>query len=325
MKKSGFTLAESIVTLTIIAILTACGVHVMRTYDKDIKYMYSNIYYSLDRAWYNTSTFWIPQNADERDPFLLNDAATDFAEHEANPPARMLCRALIEYINPVDRAGSCHAIAVNASGSDASLTADNVQFVATNGVRFWISRRYPNDATQKNFFIVYADLNGTRLPNSMEYRVGTGPHRNKTLDPDIFAFAILDTGRVCPLGVPEIDTRYMGARIMFTGDDGNTHLTVQSVPYILAKANAWGYYTNPQDNNADIMDEAPLSYNDYIKEVIDNASPGSMIYSFLGNLSMVQFYRTHFNENEIFAIDEAHHCARRDVDTCDVIVDKYTY
>ena len=210
-KQRGFTLAEMIISVGIIGILTGAALLTLKPFDKNVKYIYSNTFYSLDKAFYNGMTYWANENNQKsnRDPFISG----------INNGSQRLCNLLIEYITPVENNDACRANAVTATASDNEFIKDNVQFTATNGVRFFISsiqqgRIQPPSETAidgEKFYIIYADINGVKAPNSVTYEVTN----DRTKDPDIFAFAALESGRICPLGPPEVDIRYMTTRILY--------------------------------------------------------------------------------------------------------------
>ena len=249
-----------------------------------------------------------------------------------------MCERLTSYITSIG--GTCSADhAITDSGNNNELTADNVQFVAANGVRFWISQRYPdnnvsgpNSERLPKFFIIYADLNGEKRPNTMDIVPGVR-------DPDIFAFAALETGRICPLGLPEVDSRFMTTRIMYRDEtvaagqnnqDNDIRFSQTSQEYIKSQAEAWGYYSQQIPNEVaftpeDYMEEAPLSYNGYIRSQI---SDNSKIYAFLGNQTMQQYFQEHFAGTDLRSAapaDGGYGCDWRSGEQCDVIVDKYVW
>lgn len=355
-KQKAFTLAEVLIALGIIGVLMGAAMHTLKPFDKNIKYIYSSTYYSIEKAFYNAITYWIPLK-DDRNPF-----ASGLTDETASI---RLCKALIEYINIVEptecsKSGttcSNDSLAcqtgrtvddLGKSTGDTGLKDTNVQFTSTNGVRYWISGLYPTGATadDKKFFIIYADINGTKYPNSMDYAVSNG----YTTDPDIFAFAALETGRICPLGPPEVDMRYLTTRIVYEDSVDAEGVTLKysspSRPYAYSKAEAWGYYaTTPPTGIAssemkddEYMDEAPFSYNDYIRSKI---SPDSKIYSFIGkdksgnNISIATYAQNRYNdtnefswkvnENKPNATPKGYGCVYRSQEHCDVNIDKYVF
>ena len=296
MKKNGFTLTEALMALAIMGILIGAGISTFNNYDKGIKHLYSNTYYVLDRALYNATSVWIPKDSYAREPFqatVTNESNGSTASVSDTQATKRLCRALIEYINPVD-SDNRDAICTSTKHLDDignSFPDAKVQFTATNGVRFWISKRYPTNpaADDTRFFIIYADLNGPKRPNSMEYVKGSESNKWKTKDPDIFAFAALDTGRICPIGISEVEQRYMTARIQYEDEGADNEVVLRysepSKPLVAAKAEAWGYYLPASSvpsgeiavNDNDIIEGQPLSYSGYLRSKINNSSK---IYSY---------------------------------------------
>ena len=361
MKKLAFTLAELIFVMGVMGILSATAIHTFRSYDKGIKYLYSNTYHLLDRALYNATIEYITEDEYNREPFLetVKSPSGQTKNISATEGATRLCQALIQYINPVDRGNSCTASPVTASGED-SLFQNAPMFTSTNGIRFWISQRYPaNDPndTRTKFFIVYADLNGIKAPNSTLYIDGVTRGTDVTRDPDIFAFAALSFGRVCPLGPPEVEPRYLTTRIRYQDEEFNSIYTNQSKAMALSKIEAWGYYTPPpkeKDNKDDDdaaandngddeeeddtstyneaadnipIDGAPLSYSGYVRSVIGN----SQIYNFLSGTTVYSYLKSKFSAADIPKLNSApiseggFGCSEKSDDACEVLVDKYVY
>ena len=190
-----------------------------------------------------------------------------------------------------------------------------------NGVRFYISKRFPASANSDHFFfLVFADLNGPKKPNSTNYAA-------PSTDPDVFAFAALDIARMCPLGPPEVDPRYMQTRVTYyDADEALTKFSTVSKPYYISKAEAWGYYLNSGKLNDNFYIEAnPLTYNGYVKDQLSRANTSlySNIYGFLGNSSLSAPSSVRLKSNAIN--NGGYGCVKGSDIECDVIVDKYVY
>ena len=350
-KKSAFTIIEVLIAMGIVGIIITFGLKAALQNDKGIRHLYSNTYHTLDRALYNATHYpTLP------DPFA--DADTDDSGAEtvvvgrrtgsgaaimADEGTERLCRMLIEYINPVTEGTCSRTKLISDVANDDEFTDANVQFTATNGVRFFISRRLPYDGLgnrrglqpgDTTFYIIYADLNGPKFPNSLEYRAESDVNgRIRSKDPDIFAFAALDIGRIVPLGPPEFDGRYMLARVKYYDKEhqqNTTELNVRysrpSQPYYLMKAQAWGYYNaNSGVQDTEIIEDNPLSYNGYIKSKL---APNTRIYSFVSDF---------FNGDNVISVPASanirsanvtaggYGCTVRSDEECEVIVDKYVY
>ena len=64
MIKKAFTVAEVLVVMAIVGILTAIGLNTFKVNYKSIKYLYSNTYYAISTALYNSINY---QNANDFD------------------------------------------------------------------------------------------------------------------------------------------------------------------------------------------------------------------------------------------------------------------
>ena len=309
-KKSAFTVAEILITMAIIGIISVAGITTVSHIDKSVKYMYSNVYHSLDKALYNAMFF---TNIDN--PF----SKTDNQGNDMTPQARVtfLCRMLTEYFNTRQR--SCNLAGVSQMGN----AFGNPHFTASNGVRFYISSMLPADENASHhFFLVFADMNGEKRPNSMAYNP-------PDTEPDIFAFAALDIGRICPLGPPEVDTNYMSTRVTYFEEqppnaDGEITMLQRysnsSRPYYVSKAEAWGYYTGQLDDSV-IIDANPLTYNDYVRANVDAAS---LIYSFMGGKNTKFQLPQGITLRDQPVADGGYNCRLGSDIECDVIIDKYS-
>ena len=157
------------------------------------------------------------------------------------------------------------------------------------------------------------------------------------------------TGRICPIGVPEVEPRYLTTRILYEDllnqqqnnagnnqeNDINLKYSRLSRPYVYSKAEAWGYYLTGDKipaNSVAIVEnsripETPLSYNGYIKSKI---SPHSHIYDFLGEETMQQKFNSLYGNSVEFRgnfpnaeEDPGYGCSWGTSQECEVVVDKY--
>lgn len=360
MKKNAFTLIEIMVVMTIIGIVMTFGINAFRHHDKGTRYLYSNIYNALDRAVYNATNF-----TDLPDPFRDTDENSDEPLSETDQVER-LCRILTEYIDPID-AEPCSDVGnriINLQGITAQQDPENgnlidtshtefttklPMFTATNGVSFYITSRQnivvpnPQNPEQEDvlhhYFFVFADTNNVQPPNTLKYERGM-------FDPDIFAFAVLDIGRVCPLGPPEIDDRYMLTRIAYqvvadnrNRDASQTMFSSPSQPYFITKAEALGYYLPAERNGTDtevtlvdFIDENPYTYNDLIRDQWE----ATMIYSSMPSMEQaLADYEANLGDGQhIFIRNEdvvgegaprTYGCTKLDDEACTVSIDRYIY
>ena len=337
-KKSAFTLAELLIVLAIIGVVSTIGLNVYKKYDKGIRYIYSNTYHVLDRAIFNAANFATREEL--KSPFKdseLNESGTvqTVSQEES---AKRLCEMLIEYIGTFST--DCRSTDLaDASGN----TLNSPQFIASNGVRYYITRRLPDVKTSPEdpyFFIVFADINGEKAPNSLYYEPGSDSNGHKTVDPDIFAFAIVpvDGGRVCPLGPPEVDGRYMLTRIQYFDitdenpyedkDDAAIKYSTVSLPYYISKAEAWGYYLPETKMSEGVVpdtsyiDTDPYTYNGYIKNNLPN---GNLIYAFLNGGDIPRINSDHVSLRRQSVAEGGYGCRRLSDEECSVIIDRYLY
>ena len=322
-KKLAFTIAELLISMIIIGIVTVVGINTFMRYDKGIRYIYANAYHNLDRALFNSMNFSDDQSGRNpfKDSYVNENGSTVNVSQEGG--AAILCEMLSEYLS--------HSI---KSCSPSNLASTNgvdfgeIKLQTLNGVNLYISRRLPDNpgADDTRFFIIYADINSDKKPNSMRYVAPSPANKNTTTDPDTFAFAALDTGRVCLLGIPEFNDRYVQARIAYEALEGQgnnseiiTKYTTASLPYYYAKAEAWGYYTGAFNDRTIIPDE-PSSYNDYIRSKLPQ---NTEIYSFLNGQQMRVPNNVRLRSQPVE--QGGYGCERHDAEKCWVIVDKYLY
>ncbi len=334
-KKNAFTLAELLIVFTMIGVLTVVALNTMKGYDRTIRYSHASVYHNLDRAFFNAMFY-----SDNKNPFTKTDYNPDGSSYEvsAQEGAKRLCDMLASYLNVASNTCSSNGLA-NLNAPDGAALG-TVQLTTLNGVELYISERQDK---QYPFFIIYADINGPKPPNTLDYQAPSAANGHRTKDPDRFAFAALSIGRICPLGVPEVDPKFMTARIAYvsiTGersnkkknaDDDNeetpsTKFSTNSKSYVQTKAEAWGYYItdNFTKDKVPIEDE-PTSYNDFIRSELPQ---GTKIYkSALGNNTKnVRLTAPNGTTLQNGAVkDGGYGCSAKSAEECWVIVDKYAW
>ena len=293
-KKHAMTLAELIVVFAIIGIVATMTLYTAKPLDKSIKYAYAKAYDTLGVAFYNARTVL---------PKYLGQPAEGM-EGDWPTTSENFCKMLLEYINykdtctgggcvgkaiPLDRenndfkVANCSADTISVTGYTAEqlnpiLNSTNPHFIAANGMKFWIGHiTFPNGAgnskntyaTLRNeqnniestvrYYVVIVDLNGDMRPNRIE-----SADSNDTKIGDIVAFAVTDTNQVVPLGRPEIDRRYLSARVVYNvnlDDNSSENSTSNSLTYFQAKRFAWG-----QSDDSGILSVVPgdaMTFNFY--------------------------------------------------------------
>lgn len=153
----------------------------------------------------------------------------------------------------------------SAEKLDAALNARVPDFVSSNGVKFWIAnagttteggktyqystlsipRKNLNDTGTSlvaatgnipvRYYIIIADLNGKMRPNT------TYSFHSQLADR--VAFVLTDNADVVPLGRPEIDKRYLSAKVAYSTAQGAEEADVDTsvgMTFYEAKRQAWG-------------------------------------------------------------------------------------
>lgn len=178
-KHKAFTLAEILIMVTIIAIITVLMIQTT----KNLKIGYKTLYY-----------------------FTLKNVQKAAGELASNSNNALLdvdddtfCNKLVGIFNTVGYESSCGPryqgsnLASPFAGLSESML-DNPTFVITNGQRFYISNRN-EQPTGLGYRVFAVDLNGKGSPNAF--------------DKDIVSFAVFDNAEVIPLGIAADNTDYL--------------------------------------------------------------------------------------------------------------------
>ncbi len=230
-KLKGITIAEMMITLGIIGIISTLALITIKPYDKTYKWLYVRIFHTLETAVYNSMM--------SRDGAGFPSSTTAF------------CEMLGEYMN-IDENNCTTAgdLDINAS----TFPETNIKLVASNGMRLWIAANggapfvHTNttiDGSPANmkYYVVFADINGSKAPNRAQWtdEGNLGWNYNSKLV-DIVAFVVTEASVVIPVGPPEIDTRYMLATAIYPPDDETKPEGTRSIPvsYYEAKHLAFG-------------------------------------------------------------------------------------
>ena len=337
--KSGFTLAEMLCALAIVGILTALALTVMKPAEKSaMKYLYMNAYTALEKAFYNATI-------DGCEPF------SDLPDEDGNSPVhsetqdtgtKNLCEGLTTYINTTsnvktdedDFADSCSDTKLaDIKGDDFSSDAvrNNIQFTATNGMEFYISKRLHSVEHGFYFYLVFVDINGKKAPNSLEYTYKGGKEADDydesdpdereqkykdRIEPDIFAFALLDTGKICPIGIAEYDSNILTARFAYFKSNGEILYTKKSMAYYQAKGAAWGYYNAGGPNLDTYNEDEPFTMNDVIRNAIKQESSESVLVKDFPDLESLEPVTT--------ATESPYFCSNDDMESCYIFLDRYS-
>ena len=297
MKKIAFTFIELLLAIALTGIVGTIAVRTVKPMDRNLKYAISNVYHNLDLALYNGAVDGCSGFSDLRQP---NCGGTSRPEANNSIHADALCYGLREYLTTTqDNCSSRHSISESSfKGVTPNLTLSNgtyIYIISNNGNPF--VHKLTKDNIERRFYLIYADINGKKAPNSMMYL------KDSMHKPDTFAFAAVDGERVIPIGPLEIDKNLLSARLSFNASEAtgatssNTKLEDKadkavdtegkdafiyrndSLKYVDALALAWGYNESYNDayNPRYTLVENPHSYNvlvrDYIKTKASNPNP----------------------------------------------------
>lgn len=307
--KKAFTLAETLICIAIIGFLFVATMISRKPNDKPIRILYSNVYQNISDAYYNG----MGKVSDS--PFLLNDPSKVTHSSTKDTGAKLICEGMIQFINSKTDEDYCKDTKlVSAVGRDLDFTDDKVQFIANNGMKFYISKFYQDTAdAEASFYLLFVDINGDDRPNSMSYK------RDGKLAPDIFAFALLPNLRVVPMGLPEYDKKFMLASSVYYNEQGNPVYNA-SVPYYQAKIMAWDMKKDKlvKDGKYIYDTSIPFSMNDKIRSDIDE---GSILQTQKPNYDSIPYFVS-YDETHC-APDASDDTVSAKFDACDVLINEY--
>lgn len=343
--KYGFTLVELLCAIAILAVcITMALVNIKPAQKAAHKYFYSNALMTIQKAFYNAMI-------NEFNPFIdIVDKETGVVtplKHSAanDTGTQRLCEGLTAFINTSST--SCSAtnlanelatnVSLSATADEAAVSARQglAQFTTANGMQYFISglidRNLNGDPNKRlRFYLVYVDINGDKGPNSIVYTEKTKSNGTKTnIEPDVFAFALLENGLTCPLGIPEYDTNIMTARVSYFDSESRVVQTRQSLPYYQAKAKAWGFYSSSVNVLNNFTPDVPFTMNDAIRAVLNTSS--LIVKDFPDFSTLTPSPEDSEEDSDALAppmpvaSDSPTNCSTEDVESCDVIIDEYRH
>lgn len=246
-KIKAFTIPETLIFLTIVGVISVSMLTIIKPQEIYLPYAYYGAYNALKTAAINIHNDATLNYLDGSEDIPDEDKRFPgaYAEHDASTAARELCKKLaidpkatnVEeygYINSSVNKCSDFTIASDDGSFDGSLA-----FKASNSMNFYISKKGQlnvdddmNGVTTKvDYFIVWADLNGDRNPNTANWSIKRPA--------DIVPFIITTGGAVLPAGAPITDTRYTTARVKYPTDTIVRYLP-RSTTYLAAQQRAYG-------------------------------------------------------------------------------------
>lgn len=333
IKKTGFSLAEVIIAMAIVGVAMVVAMTTVRSpNDAALKYLYISAYKSLAKAYYNGTLIGYNPFSEDKVKNESGSLVTPVHTSTQDTGSLVLCRGLTSYINTntnektadYDYSSTCSSEKLSSSNaSDSDFTSDKVMFTATNGMRFFITNRLGGGQdTQGNdnpyFYIVYVDVNGVNGPNSLGENFSP-QNGERSITPDIFAFAMLDSGKVCPLGIPEYDEDILTAKFIY-GAEGD-RVGRRSLAYYQAKGAAWGFYGTDDSLAQDPMEayntSEPFSMNDKIRSMLPPDSNIVRNFPNLRNEDPVAL--ANGNDPEDIPYD----CSNEDLESCYIFLDEY--
>lgn len=237
-KKNGFTIAESLITLVVIGILTAFSISTIKPAVDNLGPLAYRAYDALKIAGYNVFI----------DMHNRNTATGELTPRPFPATRVALCNRLLEYINVTNAADARCSTFTDAGGTITAPTfTDNgtLAFTGSNSMKFYIHQ--PTNinvgGVSVPWFLIFVDLNGERGRNSAVMGA-------KAEDiPDIIPFVMTYGGEVVPVGFPSTSKKYLTSKVYYPDiidDRGNRveNRRSGSVTYFEARNMAWGANSN---------------------------------------------------------------------------------
>lgn len=251
MKKfRGFTLAEVMISLTIIGVIMVFYIPV----HKVVSAQYTTLAYSVDET-LNTVTkelmsgAWGPGNVESTSDSAIIELDGDLV---LTQKSQAFCQHAANVMNTVASKTYCPADESDYStietGSNgvlgyklANLDWNNPNIIGTNGYRYYLSRHYAKDAdspvsSMYGYRIVAVDMTGKKKPNKED----NYPVKPTGKPYDIVNFLILDDGKVLPLGIAATNRGYINARTIAY------YYEISKVPSDLIETHASGCVSDPE-------------------------------------------------------------------------------
>lgn len=260
-KKTGFTLAEMLVVLLIITVLTVFSINAIRPKAATTPLLYYKAWEALDTA------------ANAAYSYTGTKIGAVFA-----PDVATLCDQLAGpvngYINTAELNCARGGLAIPTPGNEG-FTRGNAHFIATNGMRFFISQDLKttyqlgtvyqgadNRPVNWEWYIIFVDLDGEKGLGSMAQPSDS----NSTADVVAFAFVLTPPNRlpaVVPIGAPAMDQRYMTAVVRYANTNSEYARISPSLSYKDAAIRAYG---SQQKGGSSIKVRRPerIYFEDYI-------------------------------------------------------------
>ncbi len=242
--KRGMTLAETLLVFIVMGIIASMTIISVKPWEKTYKHIYSRIYNALGIMIYN----------DMVEQGKFPESSVDF------------CKTILKYMNTSDHKQDIfcttdHDVGPNPNFTEIDDNGDAVLYNRdnfihlSNGSIIWYAGDTTNstcgtDSLQPcpfsykmyngedligsiNFYLVFADLNGDKKPNSSNFAANS--------DADIVAFAVTDKYTIVPLGLPQVDMKYLQAHFAYPSEnDEEEDVVSDPMTYRAAQVLAFG-------------------------------------------------------------------------------------
>lgn len=271
-KNKAFTLAETLLTLGLISVLLITSLSLVKTKaNQQIFKGYKAAYIMLSETsssindnlkgnvgltskWNLTS-----------DGLVKATGKSIFMENPTNNG--LMCEIFSDYMNTIKSNCEFPLISINAE----TIEDNRFHIILSNSMRIGFGPEIAlpinkNGLGDVPFRVIFVDINGKGGgPNKITNNTDT--NNNIVEYADIIPFVILPDGKVLPIGVQELNAKYVSSRVLYppfiTNSSGNPVQNSKeisaNVSFFEAKCKAWG-------NTTDALD--PLSY-DYVSALGD--------------------------------------------------------